>query len=74
MYRSDLLTVQANLTGHPALAVPTGFDADGLPFSLQLTGRDLDERGLLRAGRAVEQLCDFDRSAMASPWWKGAQV
>jgi len=69
MYRSDALTVQANLTGHPAIAIPTGLDDEGLPFSLQLTGRELDERGLLRAARAVEKLCALDRSALRDPWW-----
>eukprot|EP01031_Cornospumella_fuschlensis_P051156 gene51156-62557_t len=28
-----------NLTGHPALTVPSGFGADGLPFGLQIVGR-----------------------------------
>lgn len=43
-----------NLTGFPALAVPAGFDAAGLPVSLQLLGRPWEEHLLLRLGRVVE--------------------
>jgi len=44
-----------NLTGHPALAVPSGFAGDGLPTSVQLVGpwyRDMD---LLNLGAFIEQ-------------------
>jgi Asp-tRNA(Asn)/Glu-tRNA(Gln) amidotransferase A subunit family amidase len=44
----------ANLTGHPALTVPCGYDSRGLPIGLQLTGRAWEESLLLRLGRAVE--------------------
>jgi aspartyl-tRNA(Asn)/glutamyl-tRNA(Gln) amidotransferase subunit A len=49
----------ANLTGHPALSVPCGFTADGLPVGLQLTGRWFDEATVLRLARAYEE---------ATPW------
>jgi aspartyl-tRNA(Asn)/glutamyl-tRNA(Gln) amidotransferase subunit A len=48
-----------NLTGHPALTVPSGFAADGLPTGVQLVGRwgvDLD---VLRIGALLER---------ARPW------
>jgi Asp-tRNA(Asn)/Glu-tRNA(Gln) amidotransferase A subunit family amidase len=44
----------ANLTGFPALAVPAGYDAAGLPVSLQFMGRPWEEGLLLRLGLAVE--------------------
>jgi aspartyl-tRNA(Asn)/glutamyl-tRNA(Gln) amidotransferase subunit A len=44
-----------NLSGLPALALPCGFSASGLPLSLQLAGRPFDEATVLRAGHAYEQ-------------------
>jgi len=48
-------TILANVTGHPALALPVGMSRAGLPLSAQLIGRRWDERGLLRAGQALLQ-------------------
>jgi len=48
-------TAPFNLTGHPALSVPCGMSAIGLPIGMQLTGRRWDERLLVRAARAYEQ-------------------
>lgn len=42
-------------TGLPALSVPAGFTADGLPMGLQLVGRHRGELGLLRIGHAFEE-------------------
>ena len=48
-----LATGFANLTGHPSLALPCGM-VDGLPVSLQLTGRLGGDAALLAAARHVE--------------------
>ncbi len=45
-----------NLTGHPALSVPCGLTASGLPIGLQLVGRQFDEATLLRLGWAYERV------------------
>jgi aspartyl-tRNA(Asn)/glutamyl-tRNA(Gln) amidotransferase subunit A len=50
-----------NLTGLPALALPCGFSASGLPLSLQLAGRPFDEATVLRAGHAYEQATEWHR-------------
>jgi aspartyl-tRNA(Asn)/glutamyl-tRNA(Gln) amidotransferase subunit A len=55
MYLADVFTVSANLGGLPAISVPCGFTADGLPVGLQLTGRPFDEATVLRAAHAYEQ-------------------
>ncbi|HEU4521497.1 MAG TPA: Asp-tRNA(Asn)/Glu-tRNA(Gln) amidotransferase subunit GatA [Thermoanaerobaculia bacterium] len=54
MYLSDVFTVPANLTGIPAVAVPSGFNAAGLPLSLQIMARHFDERTMLRAAAYFE--------------------
>jgi Asp-tRNA(Asn)/Glu-tRNA(Gln) amidotransferase A subunit family amidase len=48
-----------NLVGLPAITVPCGFGADGLPVGLQIVGRPMDERTILTLAHAYEQ---------ATPW------
>jgi len=48
-----------NVTGLPALAVCCGFDANGLPLSMQIIGKPFDEATVLAVGDAYEQ---------ATPW------
>ena len=55
MYLGDVFTVSANLTGLPAISVPAGFTAAGLPVGLQLVGRAFDEATLLRVAHACER-------------------
>jgi Asp-tRNA(Asn)/Glu-tRNA(Gln) amidotransferase A subunit family amidase len=43
-----------NLTGFPGLALPAGFDSQGLPISVQLMGRPYEEHLLLRLGKVIE--------------------
>ncbi len=47
-------TVVANLTGRPAITLPAGLTADGLPVGLQVTGRANADRELLRIAEVVE--------------------
>ena len=42
------------MAGLPAISVPAGFDARGLPMGLQLVGRPNGELALLRIARAYE--------------------
>jgi len=48
-----------NLTGVPALVMPCGFSAAGLPFSLQIMGRHFDEATVYRVAAAYEQATDW---------------
>lgn len=43
------------ITGHPAISVPCGFTADGLPVGLQIVGRYRGERALLAFAQWFEQ-------------------
>jgi Asp-tRNA(Asn)/Glu-tRNA(Gln) amidotransferase A subunit family amidase len=45
-----------NLTGNPALVIPTGVADDGLPVSVQLIGRRYRDEELLAVGRAVAEV------------------
>jgi len=47
-------TCPFNLTGQPALTVPCGFSASGLPLALQIVGKPFDEATVLRVGHAYE--------------------
>lgn len=47
MYLQDIFTVQANVTGHPALSFPKGTDEKGLPLGMQLIGPRFGEGSLL---------------------------
>lgn len=49
-------TCLANVAGLPALAVPSGLDADGLPVGVQLVGRAGDEAGLFALARRLAPL------------------
>jgi aspartyl-tRNA(Asn)/glutamyl-tRNA(Gln) amidotransferase subunit A len=48
-----------NLTGHPAVSIPSGFTRDGLPTGLQIVGRWWADLDVLRVAAAFEQ---------ARPW------
>jgi aspartyl-tRNA(Asn)/glutamyl-tRNA(Gln) amidotransferase subunit A len=44
-----------NVTGAPAVSVPCGWTADGLPVGLQLAGRAFEDHVVLAAARAFER-------------------
>jgi aspartyl-tRNA(Asn)/glutamyl-tRNA(Gln) amidotransferase subunit A len=44
-----------NFMGLPAISMPCGFDANGLPVAFQLIGQPFDEAVLLRAARTYER-------------------
>ena len=56
MYLADLFSVQANVAGLPALAIPAGLDATGLPIGLQLMADDFREPELLAAAQIIMDL------------------
>ena len=49
-----------NLTGHPAVSVPNGFDKKGRPTSFTLLGNLYDEGSILALARAYQQATDFE--------------
>lgn len=55
MQYADLLAVNANHAGVPAVSIPGGIDNRGLPIGAQLFGADWDEATLLRIAHTFEQ-------------------
>jgi aspartyl-tRNA(Asn)/glutamyl-tRNA(Gln) amidotransferase subunit A len=51
---STAFTAPFNTLGWPAITLPVGLTAEGLPLGLQLAGRPWDEATILRAARVVE--------------------
>ena len=67
MYLNDVFTVPSSLAGLPAMSVPGGLDAAGLPLGLQIIGKALDEQSVLNAGLAIEERAGF--AARPEAWW-----
>lgn len=55
MYLEDMCTIPVNLAGIPAISVPAGFTAEGLPIGMQLIGPALSEEKLIRGAYTFEQ-------------------
>jgi len=48
-----------NLTGNPALAIPTGFNDDGMPLAMQIVGKQFDEATIYRIAADYEAATDW---------------
>ena len=54
MYRNDVCTVPSSLAGHPAMSVPFGTGADGLPVGIQVMAPALGEAVMFQVAAAIE--------------------
>jgi aspartyl-tRNA(Asn)/glutamyl-tRNA(Gln) amidotransferase subunit A len=52
-------TMPFNMTGHPAVSLPCGFDGDGLPIAVQLVGQFRGDVELLRVSALFEASQDL---------------
>jgi aspartyl-tRNA(Asn)/glutamyl-tRNA(Gln) amidotransferase subunit A len=66
MGNNGALTIPANTTGNPAVAIPIGL-VDGLPVSLQVIGRHHAEPLLLELARVVERERPWPLACPGSP-------
>jgi aspartyl-tRNA(Asn)/glutamyl-tRNA(Gln) amidotransferase subunit A len=55
MYLADIMTVPASLAGLPAMSVPGGTTAAGLPIGVQLIGKRKSDAALLALARSMEE-------------------
>jgi aspartyl-tRNA(Asn)/glutamyl-tRNA(Gln) amidotransferase subunit A len=55
MYLSDVCTIPSNLAGQPAISVPFGGGADGLPIGVQVLAPSLGEAAMFRAAAVIEE-------------------
>ena len=58
-YLADIYTLSASLAGLPAMSVPAGFGAGGMPVGLQLIGNYLQESRLLNVAHQLQQASDW---------------
>jgi amidase len=58
-WRAVGYTAPFNFTGHPAVVVPVGRDADGLPIGVQLVGKRWGEEKLLGVAARVAEVTDY---------------
>jgi aspartyl-tRNA(Asn)/glutamyl-tRNA(Gln) amidotransferase subunit A len=54
-----MFTAYWDATGNPALVVPMGFTAAGLPLSLQIAGRPFEESTVLKVGDAYQSTTNW---------------
>lgn len=59
MYLEDIYTISANLAGVCAISLPCGFDQQGLPIALQLTGPAFGEERLLSVAHQYQLRTDY---------------
>jgi aspartyl-tRNA(Asn)/glutamyl-tRNA(Gln) amidotransferase subunit A len=55
MYLQDIYTIAANLVGAPAISIPSGFSATGLPLGMQIMGPAMQDGKVLSAAFALEK-------------------
>ena len=58
-YLADIYTLTASMAGLPAMSVPAGFGAGGMPVGLQLIGNYLQEARLLNVAHRLQQATDW---------------
>jgi aspartyl-tRNA(Asn)/glutamyl-tRNA(Gln) amidotransferase subunit A len=58
MYLSDVCTIPSSLAGHPAMSVPFGTGADGLPVGVQVLAPALGEAVMFQVAAVLEASAD----------------
>jgi aspartyl-tRNA(Asn)/glutamyl-tRNA(Gln) amidotransferase subunit A len=56
LYLEDVFTVPYNLTGNPAISIPSGFNENGLPFGMHFSAPIFCEKKLFEVGKDFEKV------------------
>jgi len=59
MYKSDMYTIAVNLAGLPAISLPVGKDAEGMPIGLQLIGKAFNEQAVFDGALSLERAVKY---------------
>lgn len=62
MYLEDIFTVQANLSGGPAISLPLG-ESNNMPFGIQLMGNSFAEADLLKFSKQLMNMAALKKEA-----------
>ncbi len=65
MYLFDLYTASTNLAGIPAMSIPCGFSAAGLPIGLHLQAPPFEEQRLLQGAAMYQRATDWHTKSPA---------
>jgi len=66
-YNAGALTIPANLSGYPAISIPAGLSASGLPIGLQAYARRHEDALLLDLAQIMEQARPWPKVAPNAP-------
>ncbi len=58
---NDIFAVMANIAGIPSISIPCGFDSENLPVGLQIMGKAFDDKLVMQAANAYQQVTDFHK-------------
>ena len=62
-YLTDICTVPVNITGLPAVSVPCGYNAKGMPIGMQIIGNNFEEAKILNAAWQYENAANIYKPA-----------
>ena len=55
MYKEDFFTIPANVMGLPAISIPLEKGSAGMPLSVQIMGKEFDEKTIYRIANSIER-------------------
>lgn len=61
MYKQDIFTISANMTGVPAISVPAGITENGLPIGMQIQAPQMKDQVVFNIAKAFEDKHNFHK-------------